>query len=76
MELIAGNSELNTFNVLSKESYEQQVMQKKESMIPKKEWFIKFGYNNQAKNHMKTIPKDQCNKKKQCHFVVKTPPTL
>jgi hypothetical protein len=74
MEPIAGKSELNMFNVLSKESYEEQVIQKKKAITPKKQWFIKLGCNNQAKNFMKTIPKDQYTNK-WYHFLVKTPST-
>jgi hypothetical protein len=74
MEGIVGKSQLNTFHLLSKESYDQQISEKKKSLRAKKEWFIKLGYANE--NNMKTnIPKDQY-KKKQFHFLVKTPPTL
>ena len=46
MEQIAGKSELNTFNVLSKESYNQQISKKKKLITAKKKWLIKLGYGN------------------------------
>ena len=76
MEGIVGKSELNTLNLVSKESYDLQISEKKKFLRGKKEWFIKLGYGNPAKNNTTTnIPKDQYNKK-QYHFLVKTPPTL
>ncbi len=75
MEQIAGKSELNTFNVLSKEWYDQQIREKKKFIRAKREWFIKLGYDKKAENSTTTIPKDQYNKKRY-HFLVKTPPTL
>jgi hypothetical protein len=45
-DFIAGKSEHNTFNVLGKENYKQQINKKKKSIAPKKEWFIKLGYDN------------------------------
>ena len=75
MEQIAGKLELNTFNVLSKECYDQQLREKKKFKRAKREWFIKLGYDKKAKNSTTTISKDQYNKKRY-HFLVKTLPTL
>jgi hypothetical protein len=78
MEGIVGKSELNTFNLLSKESYDLQITEKKKFLRAKKEWFIKLGHNNQSEISARTsknIPKDQYNKKRY-HFLVVTPPTL
>jgi hypothetical protein len=77
MEGIVRKSELISLNLLSKESYDLQISEKKKFPRAKKEWFIKLGYDNKAENHTttRTIPKDQY-KKKVHHFLVKTPPTL
>ena len=70
MEGLVGKSELNTFHLLSKESYDLQISKKKKFLRAKKEWFIKLGYYDRAENNTttSTIPKDQYNKKRYNFF--------